>query len=146
MQSGRKGLVPSTSSCVRNEDGSKCTLLSKQHKQWQRHFTKVLNVKSQFEVTELERTRQRPVRKELADKPTMEELVAAIAKLQGGKAGGSSRILPEMVKAGCCKEEFLDIVLDLVHTVWEEQGVPRDWSDAILIPIPKRGDLSSCDN
>jgi len=24
--------------------------------------------------------------------------------------------------------------------------VPRDWSDAVLIPIPKKGDLSSCDN
>ena len=29
---------------------------------------------------------------------------------------------------------------------WEEQRVPRDWSDAILIPIPKKGDLSICDN
>ena len=24
--------------------------------------------------------------------------------------------------------------------------MPRDWSDAILIPIPKKGDLSICDN
>ena len=24
--------------------------------------------------------------------------------------------------------------------------MPRDWSDAVLIPIPKKGDLSSCDN
>jgi len=51
-----------------------------------------------------------------------------------------------MVKVGCCKEEFLTILLDLVNTVWEEQDVPRDWSDAVLIPIPKKGDLSSCDN
>ena len=51
-----------------------------------------------------------------------------------------------MVKVGCCKEEFLTILLDLVNTVWEEQGVPRDWSDAVLNPIPKKGDLSSCDN
>ena len=25
-------------------------------------------------------------------------------------------------------------------------AVPRDWSDAILIPIPKKGNLSRCDN
>ena len=64
--------------------------------------------------------------------------------LKNGKAEGSSCILPEMVKAGGYRAEFLTVLLDLVHTVWEEQ--PRDWSDAILIPIPKKGDLSRCDN
>ena len=146
MQSGRRGLVPSTTGCVRDEDGNKCTLLSEQHQRWRRHFTKVLNVRSQFEVAELEMTRQRPIRAEMAAKPTIEELAATLAKLKNGKAGGSSRILPEMVKAGCCTKEFLTLLLDLVHTAWEEQRVPRDWSDAILIPIPKKGDLSICDN
>ena len=52
----------------------------------------------------------------MAAKPTIEELAATLAKLKNGKAGGSSRILPEMVKAGCCTEEFLTLLLDLVHT------------------------------
>ena len=30
--------------------------------------------------------------------------------------------------------------------LWEEERVPQDWVNAILIPIPKKGDLSSCDN
>ena len=51
-------------------------------------------MRSQFEVAELEMTRQ----------------------LKG------FRILPEMVKAGCCTEEFLTLLLDLVHTAWEEHG------------------------
>lgn len=24
--------------------------------------------------------------------------------------------------------------------------MPKDWSDALLVPIPKKGDLSKCDN
>ena len=72
----------------------------------------------------------------MAAKPTMEKLMAALVKLQNGKAGGSSRILPETLKAGCCTE---DRILDPL-------AGPRDWSDAILIPIPKKGDLSICDN
>ena len=76
----------------------------------------------------------------------MKELASAMKKLKNGKAGGSSGILPEMVKAGCCREEFRSFLLDLVHAVWEQRQVPRDWSEAILIPIPKRGDLSQCDN
>ena len=82
----------------------------------------------------------------MATKPTMGELIAAFAKRNNEKAGGSSRILPEMLKVGWCTEFFLTLLLDLAHTPWEEQRVPSDWSDAILTPIPKKGDLSICDN
>ena len=102
--------------------------------------------KADFDVTELEKVRQLPIKEGIATKPTMEELKAALAKLKNGKASSSSRIFPEMVKAGGCRMDFLTLLLDLVHTVWEEQRVPRDWSDAILIPIPKKGDRSKCDN
>lgn len=33
-----------------------------------------------------------------------------------------------------------------MHTVREECKVPRDWSNAVLIPIPKKGNLSYCDS
>ena len=146
MQFGRRGLIPSRSSCIRDEEGNHCRSLPEQHQRWHRHFSRVLNLTSDFDMRELELTRQRPLRQELAEKPTMTELASAVKKLKNGKAGGSSGILPEMVKAGCCREEFRSFLLDLVHAVWEQRQVPRDWSDAILIPIPKRGDLSQCDN
>ena len=72
--------------------------------------------------------------------------MSAVGKLQNGKTGGRSGILPDMVKAGCCDEDFLNLLLDLVHTAWLEQKVPIEWADAVLVPIPKKGDLSSCDN
>ena len=37
-------------------------------------------------------------------------------------------------------------MLELVHDVWNEKSVLECWSDAILIPIPKKGDLSHCNN
>ena len=36
--------------------------------------------------------------------------------------------------------------MELVPDVWRECSVPGDWRDAILVPIPKKGDISSCDN
>ena len=33
-----------------------------------------------------------------------------------------------------------------MHTTWEKQSVPKDWTDAVLIPIPKKGDLYNCNN
>ena len=44
------------------------------------------------------------------------------------------------------EEELLNMLLELVHMVWRESCVPKDWSDAVVVLIPKKGDLSYCDN
>ena len=62
-----------------------------------------------------------------------------MGKLRNGKAAGSSNILPEMIKTACGNEKFRELLLDLIHTVWEESRVSREWADAILVPIPKKG-------
>ena len=90
--------------------------------------------------------KQRPLRPELAELPTKEELMGTIEKLKRGKAGGKSSILLDMVKIACFGEVFPKRLLELVHEVWKEKSVPSEWRDAILIPIPKKGDLSHCDN
>ena len=33
------------------------------------------------------------------------------------------------------------MVLDLVKAVWKDKRVPQEWVDAILIPIPNKGNL-----
>ena len=50
-----------------------------------------------------------------------------------------------MVKAAYCESDFLELLLNLVQTTREKDEVPKDWSDALLVPIPKK-DLSKCDN
>ena len=69
-----------------------------------------------------------------------------LENLRMRRRGGASGILPEMVKAAYSEEEFLDLLLDLVQTAWKEREVPKDWSDALLVPIPKKSNLSKCDN
>jgi len=56
-----------------------------------------------------------------------------------------------MVKAACCEEAcceeaFRSVLMELVHDVWRKCRFPEDWRDALLAPIPKNGDLSSCEN
>lgn len=51
-----------------------------------------------------------------------------------------------MVKAACCDEEFVEIPLELFNEVWSLGRVPADWSNAVLIPISKKGDVGICDN
>ena len=82
----------------------------------------------------------------MAEIPLEEELQSALGKLKSGKAGKKSGILPEMLKAVCWEEKFMKLPLELVKDVWRERKVPVDWCDAVLVPIPKKRDLSLCDN
>ena len=74
----------------------------------------------------------------------MRELSNAVSRLRYGTAGGRSGILPELLKCG--GNPLLKFILDLVHTVWQEGSVPQDWVNADIVPVPKKGDLTLCDN
>ena len=50
-------------------------------------------------------------------------------------AAGSSNILPKKIKTTCGNEEFRDLLMDLIYTVWEEcRGAT---SHQLLTPTPK---------
>ena len=55
-----------------------------------------------------------------------------------------SGILLELVLRG--GPVLLDGLLVLVQNVWREGCVPKDWRDALIVPVPKKGDLWSCNN
>ena len=76
--------------------------------------------------------------------PSLQEVRDTLSLIAGGKAGGSSSILPEMVKV-CC-DELLGYLVQLFGSVWESKAVPQGWCDASLVSVPKKGDLSLCDN
>ena len=35
---------------------------------------------------------------------------------------------------------------DLCNMIWDNKEVPSDWQCGIIIPLPKKGDLSDCGN
>ena len=42
--------------------------------------------------------------------------------------------------------DLWDRILEVMQKVWEEGKVVRDWQDAVVVPIPKKGDLKQCDH
>ena len=83
---------------------------------------------------------------DIAAVPSALDVAAALAKVKNRKAPDSSRIVPEMVKAGTDNFELCDLIAQLVGSVWKKEQVPQKWVDAILIPVPKKGNLRCCDN
>ena len=76
--------------------------------------------------------------------PSLQEVRDALSLIAGGRAGGGSGILSKMVKV-CC-DELLVYLVRLFSSVWESKVVPQDWRDALLVPVPKKRDLSLCDS
>ena len=146
LQRGHWGRMPMKVVTVEGEDGRPCVTTAEQEERWRGHFSRVLNVQSEFDAAELEKVRQRLCDDSLSSTPNALEVAKALGKLKNGKAPGSSNILPEMVKAGKGNSEFVEILLDVMRTAWQEGAVPKEWADAIIVPIPKKGNLRSCDN
>ncbi len=40
----------------------------------------------------------------------------------------------------------MEMLKEIVSVVWQERRVPQDWVNAILVPIPKKGNLHMWDN
>ena len=71
IQRVSRSLMPMRSAVVRDKDGVTCTTTEAQNERWRRRFSKILN---EFDLEELGRVKQRPLRPDLAGFPTEEEL------------------------------------------------------------------------
>ena len=67
-----RAIVPVRSAVVQDENGNSCTTTEAQQERWRRHFSKILNIQSDFDMEELSRVRQRPTRSEMTEVPSEE--------------------------------------------------------------------------
>ena len=140
-QAGRRSIKPST---VWKEDGTLTQGNEEVTRRWSQHFLKVLNIPSEYREQVINDMPSLPPILELDSPPTDEELSEALSKLKNRKAGGKSGILPELIHCGGCELE--DRILEIMGQMWEVGSVVDDWKDAVVVPIPKKGDLRRCDN
>ena len=144
IQRGRAGLHPTKSKAVWNLNGDLCSTPAENLQSWQQHFNSVLNTSGVFSLDLVDSIPSCDVHDDLAVVPSLDEVRHALSLVAGNKAGGRSGILPEMVKV--FSDDLLKYLLDLFTSVWDAGCVPQEWRDASLVPVPKKGDLSLCDN
>ena len=49
--------------------------------------------------------------------------------MKGGKAAGSSGIMPEMLKIGQTNGDFVLVLTELVRAAWREKRMLQNWQD-----------------
>ena len=84
-----------------------------------------------------------PPYKDLDRAPMFEDLTETLDKLRRGKACGKTGVLPALLLYGSAALQ--DRLLLLLEEVWNARLVVQDLKDAVIVPIPKKGDLRRCD-
>jgi hypothetical protein len=133
---------------VKDKQGQLLTNTENQLKRWHEHFKETLNFEC---ATDNQTSQEAPPFNEpsmsrgiRSDPPSKSEIRAAIKDMKSGKAAGIDRIAPEMLKADV--NLFAELLFPIFRMAWEEQKLPDDWLQGVLIKLPKKGDLSNCNN
>ena len=131
---------------VRSRDGS--VLITERDlilQRWAEHFRSVLNQQADFDITVLDEIPQWDVASHLNQPPSTAEVRCAIQQMSSGKSPGADSIPPEIYKHG--GEQLLCRLTKLCERIWDQEAVPQDFKDAMIVHIFKRkGDRACCDD
>ena len=137
--SGRRGSNPS----LRDASGHLIFDLENKVTRWVEHFSQLLNRTSNASLgmaLMVEETAY-PVN---CDQPTESEIADMLWHMKNGKSPGEDGLPVEIYKS--CASALLSPLHKLFCSIWEAETFPADWGTSILLPLPKNGDRSVCNN
>ena len=77
--------------------------------------------------------------------PTIKtEIQLALTQLENGKAAVPDNINPEVLNFD--PEIAVELLNPLLKKMWKEEKIPEEWEEGIIINIPKKRDISQCNN
>ncbi|KAI8491890.1 hypothetical protein Bbelb_302630 [Branchiostoma belcheri] len=127
---------------VKDTNGHLLTDEYSQSKRWAEHFSSVYNRPIPDNPPEIP-----PAESDLlinVDQFITEEVTKAVGKLKLRKSPGEDSITAEQLKAGdTASIEWLHLICNMVLETGE---VPTAWKRAVIVKLPKKGDLTICDN
>ena len=131
---------------VRSKDGS--SLITERDlilQRWVEHFQSVLNQQAVFDSTVLDEIPQWDEATHPSQLPTVAEVRCAIQQMSSGKSPGADSIPSEIYKHG--GEQLLLRLTQLCERIWDQEVVPQDFKDAMIVHIFKwKGDRACCDD
>ena len=131
-----------TDTPVMDKQGRLLTSEAEQEARWTEHFNEVLN-RPPPTTEAVPQNLDTDLDVSIAP-PEKEEIVAAIKSLKNGKAPGQDNLNAELFKAD--PELAAQILQPLLTAIWEEKQIPEDWTEGVIVKIPKKGTLSNCNN
>ena len=73
-----------------------------------------------------------------------DDVINAIKSLNDGKSPGNDNISSELLKHG--GDAIVNVFTELCQKSWSMKKWPAQWTQSLVIPIPKKGNLRKCEN
>ena len=125
---------------IKDEDGKILHREDDIKKRWREYFEELLNTENEKEDLGEGQKVEGPVM-EIQDAETKQ----ALSKMKKGKAPGPSDFQIEMIMVLGIEGE--DWMTTLLRAIWEDEEMPRDWEESLMIHIFKqKGDILECGN
>uniref|UniRef100_A0A8D9B1A7 Craniofacial development protein 2 n=1 Tax=Cacopsylla melanoneura TaxID=428564 RepID=A0A8D9B1A7_9HEMI len=140
----KKEFKPTTSGC-RNETGAIILDETVTLKIWADHFQKLLNKQHpEDNVTHAHPHNTTTTEEEGDEIPSIDEVRKALERMKNNRAPGEDGIVAELLKYG--GEPVIIALTDIIEEVWTTERMPTSWSNGIICPIHKKGDIGRCGN
>ncbi|XP_078619529.1 uncharacterized protein LOC144886675 [Branchiostoma floridae x Branchiostoma japonicum] len=138
------GSCSSSSVPIKDKSGKTLLTTEEQDLRWMEHFQETLNQPNPNTLFDFQA--EEPVEDlDVCEEPIrIDETVQAIKAMKNNKAAGLDEISAEMLKHG--GESTVEMLTRLMNRCWQDEQVPRDWQDGIIVKLPKKGNLSDCNN
>jgi len=128
-------------SIIRSKKGELAVNTNEKAEIWKEYFDKLLNTE---EPRELNKKGNKEISEVEVEVLTTEDVKKTIRNLKNNKAAGTDGIHLELIKYRGNK--LLNRMYELVRQIWEEERIPEEWKETIIVPIHKRGDRDRCEN
>jgi len=126
---------------IRDLNGRLLTTTEEQHKRWVEHFQQLLNRPPPMEPPVLPAANQEL---DISCEPlTRAEVEKAIKSLTNNKSAGPDNIPAEVLRAD------ISTSVNMLHgltKIWDQEYIPSEWREGILVKLAKKSDLSMCKN
>ena len=128
---------------IADKDGKLLTDSDQVLKRWTEYCGGLYNYELKPDTSILQ-ANQAPI--ESLDSPPIlkEEVEAAIRHLKVGKSPGGDNIPSELIRSG--GDSTASALAALCQKIWEHRKWPKEWTQSLVIPLPKKGNLRKCQN
>ena len=129
---------------VRDENGDLIADKSALLTRWKTYFKNLLNVHGHQRNENGDENTNDGIDERELEEPSLDEVWKAVKKLKNNKAPGVDQIPSELIKYG--GPALITEIHKLVCAIWNQQVIPEEWQEAIIVPIFKKGDKTDCNN
>ena len=70
--------------------------------------------------------------------------MSALGDMKSGKAPGYDSITADLLRVDT--DTTVQVLHELFNKMWQEESIPENWLRGLIIKLPKKGDLMSCEN